>query len=89
VSLVGEALELGLGLGGDEDDVAVAGEQALDLLQADLPAADDEAPPAPQAQAGDVERGVEHVPHAGLVADPAAELADALLTGIGLCWHRP
>ena len=64
-------------------------EEALHLVEADLAAADDEAPPAPQPQAGDVERGVEHVPHAGLIADPATELADALLTGVGLCWHRP
>ncbi len=82
-------LQLGLGLGRHEHDLAVAGEQALDLLEADLAAADHQAPPAPQPQAGDVERGVEHVPHAGLVADPATELADALLTGIGLSWHRP
>ena len=31
------------GVGGDEDDVAVAGEQSLDLLEADVAAADDQA----------------------------------------------
>ena len=37
----------------------------------------------------DPEASLEHVADAGLIADPAAELADAFLTGIGLCWHRP
>ena len=44
-ALGGERLELGAGLGRDERHVAVAGEQALDLLQADLAAADDQAAP--------------------------------------------
>ena len=66
-------------------DVAVAGEQALDLLEPDLAAADDDAAAPGQLQAGDVERRVEHVAHARLVADPAAVLADAFLAGVGLC----
>ena len=53
------------------------------------PAADDQAPPPRELQARDVERRVEHVAHAGLVADPAAELADALLPGVGGGRHRP
>ena len=43
-----EPLQLGLGLGRDEHDVAVACEQPLDLLQPDLPAAHDDAAPAGQ-----------------------------------------
>ena len=82
-ALARQLLELGHRGRRDERHVAVAGEQPLDLLEADLPAADDEAAPALQLQARDVERRVEHVPHAGLVADPAAELADALLPGVG------
>ena len=39
-------LQLRLGLGRDQDDPAVAGQQALDLLEADLAAADDDAAPA-------------------------------------------
>ena len=42
-----------------------------------------------QLQARDVERRVEHVAHAGLVADPAPELADAFLPGVGGGRHRP
>ena len=42
-----------------------------------------------ELQAGDVERGVEHPLHAGLVADPLAELADAVLSGVGLSGHEP
>ena len=80
-------LELRPGLRRDQHDAAVAGEQALDLLEPDLPAADDDAAAAGQLEAGDVERRVEHVAHAGLVADPAAELADAFFAGIGLSWH--
>ena len=38
----------------------VAGQQALDLLQADVAAADDHAAAAGQLQAGDVERRLEH-----------------------------
>ena len=78
-ALGGERLQLGHRVGRDEHDAAVAGEQALDLLEPDLAAADDEAAPPGQLQAGDVERRLEHPLHAGLVAEPAAELADALL----------
>src|SRR5205823_14253732 len=74
-------------LGRHERHVAVAREQPFDLLQPDLAAADDHALAAAQLQAGDVERRLEHVAHAGLVADPAAELTDALLPGIGCSWH--
>ena len=42
-----------------------------------------------QPQAGDVERHREHVAHAGLVADAAAELADALLAGVCLGGCHP
>ena len=70
-----------------DGDVAVAGQQALGLLQAELAAADDEAAPPAQLQAGDVEGRVQHVAHAGLVADPALELADALLPFIGGSRH--
>src|SRR6202020_2471789 len=45
------------------------------------------APPA-ELQAGDVERRVEHPLYAALVADSPAQLADALLTCIGLGGHR-
>ena len=38
--------QLRLGLGRDQDDAAVAGQQALDLLEPDLAAADDDAAPA-------------------------------------------
>ena len=86
-ALGGERLQRLDRLRGDQHDLAVAGEQALDLLQPDVAAADDDAAPPGQLQAGDVERRVEHVAHAGLVADPAAELADALLAGVGLGWH--
>src|SRR5207247_5579507 len=82
-ALAGELLELGHGLRRDERDVAVTGEQPLDLLQADLAPADDYAPAPLQPQAGDVEGSVEHVAHAALVADPATEMADALLPGLG------
>ena len=65
----------------------VAGEQALDLLEADLAAADDQAAPSAELQAGDVEGRVEHPLHAALVADSPAQLADALLACIGLGGH--
>ena len=67
--------------------LAVAGQQPLDLLQADLPATDDHAAAALQLQAGDVEGRGEHVRDAALVADSLAQLADALLACIGLGGH--
>ncbi len=82
VPVFSELLERGDRLRRDEDDVAVGGEQPLDLLQADLPAAHDEAAAALQPQARDVERRREHVLHARLVADPAPELTDALLSRV-------
>src|SRR3954451_23059665 len=88
-ALARELLQLGHRVGRDERHVAVAGEQALDLLEADLPAADDEALAARELQAGDVEGRREHVADAGLVADSAPELADALLPGVGGSWHGP
>src|SRR3712207_7799649 len=54
-----------------QHDAAVAGQQALHLLQPDLAAADDQAAPARELEAGDVERRLQHALHAGLVADPA------------------
>ena len=45
----GERAQLGPGLGRDERHVAVAGEQALDLLQPDLAAADHEAARGPRS----------------------------------------
>src|SRR5918992_1502751 len=75
------------GVGGDQRDVAVAGEQPLDLLEPDVPAAHDEAAPPAEPQAGDVEGRVEHALDAGLVADSLAELADAFLAGVGLGGH--
>ena len=84
-----ERAQILVGRGRDERHVGVAGEQALDLLEADLTAADDEAAAARELQAGDVERRVEHPLDAGLVADALAQLADAVFPGIGLCWHRP
>src|SRR4051812_38699455 len=82
-ALARQLLELGADLGRDDRDVAVAGQQALGLLQPQGAAADHEAPAPAQLQAGDVEGRVQHVAHAGLVADPALELADALLPFIG------
>src|SRR3954447_23199947 len=79
--------QLGPRLRRHQRHVAIAGEQPLDLLQADLAAADDQALAIAQLEARDVEGRVEHVAHAGLVADPAAELADAFLPGIGCCRH--
>ena len=40
-----------------------------------------------ELQAGDVEGRLEHAAHARLVADPLAELADAVLAGVGLGGH--
>src|SRR5262249_61287572 len=71
----------------DERHVGVAGEQALDLLKPDLTAADDEAAPALQPQAGDVERRLEHPLDAFLVADALLQLAGALRADVGLGWH--
>src|SRR5207248_3978737 len=73
--------------GGDQRYVAVTGEQPLDLLQADLAAAHDHAAPAGQLQAGDVEGRVEHPLDAALIADPPAQLTDALLACVSLCGH--
>ena len=69
-ALVGERPDPVAGVGGDHHDVAVAGEQPLDLLEADGAAADDQALAAREPQAGDVEGRVEHPADAGLVADP-------------------
>jgi hypothetical protein len=74
-------------VGGDQRDVAVAGEQPLDLLEPDVTAAHDQAAPPAEPQAGDVEGRVEHALDARLVADPLAELADAFLAGVGLGGH--
>ena len=79
--------ELRMGLGGDQRHVGVAREQALDLLEPDVAAADDHAAPAGQPQARDVERRLQHPLHARLVARALAELADALLAGVGLGRH--
>ena len=76
-----------MGLGRHEHDAGVAGQQALDLLQADVAAADDHAAAAGQLQAGDVERGLEHPGHAGLIADPLLQLTDAFLAAVGLGGH--
>ena len=86
-ALGGELLQRLDRLGRDEHDLRVAGQQALDLLEPDVAAADDDAAPPGQLQAGDVERRLEHALHARLVADPLAELADALLAGVGLGGH--
>ncbi len=67
--------------------VAAAGEQALDLLESDVAAADHQAAASFEPQARDVEGRVEHALNAALIADPPAELADALLAGVGLCGH--
>ena len=76
-------------LGRDDVDVALAEQQALDLLERDVAAADHQAAAALELQARHVEGRLEHVAHAGLVADPALELADALLALEGRCWHGP
>ena len=87
-ALLGELRQRVDRVGRDQRHVAAAGEQALDLLEADVAAADDHALAAAEPQAGDVDGRVEHVAHAGLVADPALELADALLALIGLSGHE-
>ncbi len=86
-ALGGVFLDRLAGLGCDHHDVAAAGQQALDLLEADLTATDDQAPAAAQLQARDVERRVQHVLDAGLVTEGFPELADARFSGIGLSWH--
>src|SRR5207244_3366883 len=77
-ALLGVGLERRHGDRGYKRHVAATGEQALDLLEPDLAAADDEAAAARQPQAGDVERSLEEAGDAGLVADPLPELAHAL-----------
>ena len=84
----GERAHLGARLGGDHVDVRVAGEQALDLLEADVSGPDDQAPAPGQLEAGDVERRLEHVGDAALIASLQPVLADARLAGVGLRWHR-
>jgi hypothetical protein len=74
-------------LGRHQRDVAVAGQQPLDLLEAHIAAAHHQAPAAAEPQACDVEGGLEHALHAALVADPLPEMADAFLAGIGLSGH--
>ena len=76
-----------MGLRRDQRDVAVADQQPLDLLQADVAATDDHAAPAAEPQAGDVKRRLKHPLHAGLIADPLAQLAHAFLAFIGLGRH--
>ena len=84
------ACSSGSASGATSIDVAVAGEQALDLLQADLAAADDEAAPARAASGRRCRTGCRACPCTQVWSQiPRAELADALLTGVGLCWHRP
>jgi len=73
-----------LGLRCDQRDLAVAGEQPLDLLKSDLSASDHQAAPARELQAGDVEGGIQHPLNAALVADSPAQLTDALLACVGL-----
>ena len=87
-ALLDEPVDLRVGrLRSDHGHLGVAGEQALDLLERDVAGPDDQAAAPVEAQAGDVERRLEHPPHAGLVADPLAELADAFLAGKGLSGH--
>jgi hypothetical protein len=88
-ALAGQLLELGHGGRRHQRHVGAAGQQSLDLLQADLAAAHDEAAPPAEPQTGDVEGRVEHPLHARLIAHPLAELADALLAAVGLRRHRP
>src|SRR3954447_5063367 len=88
-ALRGERLELGADLGRHDGHVAVAGQQPLDLGEADPAPPDDEAAPPAELEAGDVERRRQHVADAGLVADPAPELADALLPFVGGGRHDP
>src|SRR5262249_20310956 len=68
---------------------AVAGKQPLDLLEAHLAAAYHHAAAAGELQAGNVEGGLEHPPSAALGAGALAQLAHALLAGIGLGGHSP
>src|ERR1019366_4762933 len=79
--------QLRMRFGRDQRDVAVTHQQPFDLLEPDFAPADHHAAPAAEAQAGDVERRLEHVLHAGLVADPLAQLAYAFLAAIGLGGH--
>ena len=60
----------------------------IDLLEPDVAAADHQALATAESQAGDVERRLEHAAHAGLIADPPAVLADALLAGVAQGGHR-
>src|SRR5829696_7393266 len=78
---------LGDGVGGDQRDLGVAEEKSLDLLEAHVATPDHEAAAALELDRSHVEGGIEHVAHAALVADPAAELADALLALEGLGGH--
>ena len=80
-------LQPGVGVGRDERYIAVTGEHALDLFEADVAAADDEAVAPFQAQAGDVKGRLEHAAHAALIADTPAVLADAFLARVLLRWH--
>ena len=71
----------------DHVDVGVAGQEALGLLEPDVARADDQAAAAGQLQAGDVERRVEHVGDAALVAQLEPVLAHARLPSVGLSGH--
>ena len=71
----------------DHVHLGVAGQKALDLLEADVARADDQAAAAGQLQAGDVKRRLEHVGDAALVAQLEPVLAHARLTAIGLSGH--
>ena len=86
-ALGGELAQLVDRVRGDQGDLAVAREQALDLLEPDLAAADDQAVAAAEPQAGDVERRLQHPADAALIADPPLVLADAFLARIGLGRH--
>src|SRR4051794_8507565 len=68
-------------------NVAVAGEEPVDLLEADVTAADHQAAAALELQARHIQGRLQHVPHAGLIADPALELTDAFLALEGRCRH--
>src|SRR5213078_4304502 len=65
----------------------VAGKQALDLLQPHVAPTDHEAPPTRQLETRDVERRIQHVRDAALVAQLEPVLADARLPSIGLSGH--
>src|SRR6185312_3500849 len=71
----------------DHVHVRAAGEQPLDLLKAHVAGPDDEAAPPRQLEAGDVERRLEHVGHAALVAALEPVLADARRAGESLGGH--